>query len=692
MSDAAGLLAAADADRLAGRLAAAVTGYRRVLARGPGQGAAQGTTQETALTGLFAALDALDTPGTPEEAVARSNRAEALRRQGRLDVAEAEHRKALAWLPDFGGIRFNFAVLLHARGRTAEAAEQYRAAVRLMPAFAPAHSNLGAVLKELGGHAEAVAALREAVRLAPDLLAAWLNLGAVLKELGDPAGAARGFRAALALNPASAEAHANLAQICREAGDPPGAVAAFERALAIGLPDEGGVLAQLVQQRRHLCRWDGLAELSARLVRVVVGGATQQAHPWIFLGEGAGPAAELACARRYTAWRTRGVTPLPPVPTGQAKPRLRIGYLSADYHEHATAALIAELIERHDRARVEVIGYSYGPDDGGALRARLTRGFDRFVDLGLESHADAARRIRADGVDILVDLKGHTQSARPEIAAFRPAPVQAHWLGYPGSMGAGFIDYVIADAVTAPDALQPHFAERIVRLPGCYQPNDRSRAIAAPPSRAACGLPERGFVFCCFNSAYKIGPAVFDVWMRLLGAVPGSVLWLLESHPEAAGCLRREAAARGVDPARLVFSPRLPPARYLARYRLADLFLDTLPVGAHTTASDALWAGLPVLTVVGHAFAGRVGASLLRAVGLPELAMESLEAYAAAALRLANDPAALGALKTRLAAGRDGAVLWDTDRLARDLERAYAAMWAIHAAGERPQPIDVPEA
>jgi protein O-GlcNAc transferase len=682
VTDPAGLLAAADADRSAGRLDTAVAGYRHVLALVPGHGAA--------LAGLFAALDALGTPGSPEEAVARSNRAEALRRQGRLDLAEAEHRKALEWLPEFGGIRFNYGVLLHARGRTADAAEQYRAAVRLMPAFAPAHSNLGAVLKEMGGHAEAVGALREAVRLAPDLLAAWLNLGAVLKELGDAAGAARGFRSALALDPARAEAHANLAQLCREAGDLPGAVAAFGRALTIGLPDAGGVLAQLVQQRRHLCRWDGLDALSARLVRAVADGTTQQAHPWIFLGEGAGPAAELGCARRYTAWRTRGIAPLPPLYPCCPKPRLRIGYLSADYHDHATAALIAELIERHDRARVEVIGYSYGPDDGGALRARLARSFDRFVDIGCEPHAAAARRIRADGVDILVDLKGHTQSARPEIAAFRPAPVQAHWLGYPGSMGADFIDYVIADAVTAPDALQPHFAERIVRLPGCYQPNDRTRMIGETPTRAACGLPVRGVVFCCFNAPYKVNPAIFAVWMRLLASVPGSVLWLLEGHPEAAGNLRREAAARGVDPARLVFSPRLLPARYLARYRLADLFLDTLPVGAHTTASDALWAGLPVLTVLGDAFAGRVGASLLRAVGLPELAVESLADYEAAARRLAGDPAALAEIKNRLAARRESAVLWDTGRLASDLERAYAAMWTIHAAGDAPRPIDVP--
>lgn len=654
--------------------------WRRRLSERPGDGAA--------LAGLFAALDALGRAGTPEEAVARSNFGEALRRQGRAVEAEAHHRQAVAWLPGFGGNHFNLGVTLQALGRTREAAECYGEAARRMPAFAGASCNQGAMLRELGRLDEAEAALRRALATDAGLAAGWLNLAAVRRDRGDGEGAVRGFRNALALRPDLAEGHANLALALKEAGHLPESLPGFERALRLGLPDSGGVLAQLVQQRRHLARWDGLAALSERLVALVRQGATQQVHPWILLGEGVGPALERSCAERYSAWRTRGVLPAFPRRTERGE-RLRIGYLSADYHEHATALLIAELIERHDRARFEIVGCSYGPDDGGPMRARLLRGFDRFLDLSALSDEQAARRIHAAGIDLLVDLKGHTQLARPGIAAHRPAPVQAQWLGYPGTMGASFIDYVIADATVAPFERQADFSERIVHLPEVYQPNDRTRVLGPTPVRAACGLPDGAFVFGCFNAAYKIGPALFDRWCRILEAVPGSVLWLLASHPEVPGNLRREAAARGIAPERLVFAPRLPGPDHLARHRLADLFLDSGPVGAHTTAADALWAGLPVLTVQGDSFASRVGASLLRAVGLPELAVESWEAYEAAALRLASRPDELAALKGRLAAGRATAALFDTDRFARALESAFLAMWSLHARGEPPRAFSV---
>ncbi len=656
---------------------------RQALAASPGD--------VGALAGLFAALDALGEAGTPEEAVARSRLGESLRRQGRLAEAEAHHRRAVAWLPGFGGNHFNLGLTLQALGRLAEAVDAYGEAGRLMPALAAAPCNRGVLLRALGRLIEAETALRHAVALDATLVPAWLNLGSVLQGRGRLEQAAACYRTALALRPDLAEAHANLGLALRELGRIADSVPGFRRALSLGLPDAGGVLAQLVQQQRHLCRWDGLAERSAHLVEAVRSGATQQAHPWIFLGEGAGSALELTCAQRYSAWRTRTVPGNGFRHDRGARERLRIGYLSADYHEHATAALIAELIERHDRRRVEVIGYSYGADDGGAMRRRLVRAFDRFTDLSTMPHAEAAARIHADGVDILVDLKGHTQNARIEIPAHRPAPVQVQWLGYPGTVGAGFFDYVIGDPVVTPIDRQPHYAERIVQMPACYQPNDRSRPIGATPSRAACGLPERGTVFCCFNAAYKITPALFDVWCRLLAAVPGSVLWLLDSDAEVPGNLRREAVARGIAAERLVFSPRLPPSEYLARYRLADLFLDTTPVGAHTTASDALWAGLPVLSILGEGFAARVAASLLHAVGLPELAVGSLAGYEATALRLTRQPDALAALKARLADGRDRAPLFDTDRFARALERAYATMWAIHAAGDAPRAFAVAE-
>lgn len=635
---------------------------RRVLADKP--------ADEAALAALFAALDAARKPGTPQEAVARSNRAEFLRRKGLLTEAESEHRAAQRWLPGFGGIRFNLGVVLMELGRIEDAASAFEAAIQRMPEHAASYAALANALLALGRPAPAENAFGKALARDSGLTAAWLNRGNLRRETGRLAEAASDFRKALAIHPQLAEAHANLALVLKEAGDPAAAIPGFDRALRLGLPDEGGVLAQLVQQKRHLCRWDGLGGLSARLVALVRNGQTTQVHPWIFLGEGAGRELERACAEAYSAWRTRGVTPLPP-PRPRKSGRVRVAYLSGDFQEHATAVLIAELIERHDHDAFEIVGYSYGPDDGGPLRQRLRAGFDRFADVERMSARAIASAIRSDNIDVLIDLKGHTQGARPEILAYRPAPVQMTWLGYPGTTGLPGVDFVIADAVVAPRSHAGTYSERILHLPGSYQPNDRTRAIGVTPTRAACGLPEDAVVLCCFNAAYKINPAVFAVWMRLLRAVPGAVLWLLESHPEAAASLRRAAAGQGVDPARLVFAPRRAMPEYLAQYRIADLFLDTFPVGAHTTASDALWAGLPVVTVLGEAFAGRVGASLLRAVGLPELAMGSVTDYETAALRLAREPELRAMLRAKLADGRDRAPLWDTDGLARALEGLY---------------------
>ena len=367
--------------------------------------------------------------------------------------------------------------------------------------------------------------------------------------------------------------------------------------------------------------------------------------------------------------------------------RLRIGYLSSDFHDHATAYLIAELIERHDRDRFEIYGYSYGADPGGAMRARLVSAFDRFTDIDALPHRDAAARIRADDIDILVDLKGHTHRARPKILAFRPAPVQVNYLGFPGTMGAPFIDYIVADEFIVPRDRQMLFAEKLAYLPDCYQPNDTRREIAAAPGRAACGLPAQGFVFCAFNNSFKITPAFFAIWMRLLQQVPGSVLWLLESNALVRRNLGAAAVAAGVDPGRLVFAPMQPHGQHLARHRHADLFLDTLPCNAHTTASDALWAGLPVLTCVGETFAGRVAGSIVRAAGLAELATNSPRDYEAQALALARDPARLAGIRSRLGAGREKLPLFDMAKRTRDLEALYARMAEICRSGRPAAPI-----
>ena len=354
------------------------------------------------------------------------------------------------------------------------------------------------------------------------------------------------------------------------------------------------------------------------------------------------------------------------------------------------ACLIAELLERHDSARFEIIGVSCGPDDRSEMRARLVAAFDQFVDVRGKSDAEVARLLSELKVDIAVDLNGYTRDCRPGILAHRPAPIQVNYLGFPGTMGADFIDYIIADEVVLPFDQQRFYSERIVHLPDCCQPNDRRRQIAdRTPARAEVGLPEHGFVFCSFNNSWKITPEVFDVWMRLLKAIDGSVFWLREDAAVERN-LRKEAAARGIDPGRLIFAPPMKRLEdHLARHRLADLFLDTLPYNAHTTASDALWVGLPVLTCMGNAFAGRVAASLLNAIGLPELVTHSIEDYEALALRLAKDPSLLEGYRNRLATNRLTHPLFDTDRFRHHIEAAYLQMWEIWQRGEQPRSFAV---
>jgi predicted O-linked N-acetylglucosamine transferase (SPINDLY family) len=356
--------------------------------------------------------------------------------------------------------------------------------------------------------------------------------------------------------------------------------------------------------------------------------------------------------------------------------RLRIGYLSADFHQHATAYLAAGLFEQHDRSRFQVFAYSTGRHDNSPMRARLERAFDRFVDVHDQDPVVIADAIRRDAIDILVDLKGHTEGATPVVLARRPAPIQVHYLGYPGTLGGGLVDYLIGDPVVTPAEHAADYAEALAVLPDAYQINDRDRPIGATPSRGMLGLPEAGIVFCSFNQTYKINPAVFDAWMAILKAVPESVLWLLSraDGDPAMAHLQREAQARGVAPSRLVFAPRCPNPEHLARYRHADLFLDTWPYNAHTTASDALWVGCPVLTLEGATFAGRVASSLVSAAGLPELVAPSVEGYIAQAIALAGDADARSRLRAHLAGPGRASPLFDTRRTTRALEAAYETM------------------
>jgi len=570
----------------------------------------------------------------------------------------------------------NLGIQLQEAGRLEEALVASRRAVELRPDWPEAHNNLGNVYLKLGRLDEAALAYREAIRRRPAYPQALSNLGLALATVGRLEDAVTLYSHAIAADPAWPDAYHNLANTLTDLGRTGEALAAYRQAVALK-PDFAEALAALVHLQRHACDWDELAADERALLGAVRAGGARIAPLILMSLAGATAADHLAAARAWAApFAVPAESRLPPPPASVAGRRIRLGYLSADFHAHATATLTAELFEHHDRGRFEVFGYSLGPDDGSAMRRRLEAGFDHFIDLRNAAHFEAARRIRADGIDILVDLKGYTQNARPRILAYRPAPIQINWLGYPGSMGADFIDAILVDSVVAPAEDQQFYDERLIALPDCYQPNDSQRPIAAPPSRQACGLPEHGLVFCCFNNTFKLNPDFFDLWARLLAKVPGSVLWLLGANELVEANLRHQAAARGLDPDRLVFAPRLPLAEHLARYRIADLFLDVLPYNAHTTASDALWAGLPVLTVRGASFAGRVAASLLSAVGLPELIAETMAEYEVLALALAADSERRAALRHRLGQVRATAPLFDSRRFTAAIEAAFSGLWA----------------
>ncbi len=440
-------------------------------------------------------------------------------------------------------------------------------------------------------------------------------------------------------------------------------------------------MSQLTFLSGGLADWRERDERVQRFRAGVASGA-RNLSPFAFLSLPSTRAEQRQCAQTWAA-ELATVEPLPRRRV-LAGGRLRIGYLSGDFHSHATAFLAAGLFERHDRSRFEIFAYSTGLDDGTPMRARLVQAFDRFVDVrGLHPVA-IADAIRSDTIDILVDLKGHTEGALPLVLARRPAPIQVHYLGYPGTLAAGLVDFLIGDRFVTPPEHAADYAESIALLPDSYQINDRERPIGETPPREALGLPADGIVFASFNQTYKINPDVFDAWMAILRAVPDSVLWLLarrDDHP-AIGNLRREAQARGVDPARLVFAAHRPNPAYLALYRHADLFLDTWPYNAHTTASDALWAGCPVLTVLGETFAGRVGASLLNAVGLPELVTTSIEQYIAKAVALAGDPTTRARLRAHLAGPGRSSALFDTARTTSALESAYLRMAEQYREGQ----------
>ena len=569
------------------------------------------------------------------------------------------------------------------QGRFDDAQRLIGEAVKINPHSPDAFYNRGCALQHLQRHEEALVSFDRALALKPDYGDALTNRGATLLALKNHAEAIASFDRALALQPHDAEAMSNRATTLFEMRRYDESSAAYER-LVTAAPQFPYGTGNLVLARAYCCDWRNFAQDRARITAELrAGKAAMSPHATTLILDNAED--QLRSARRWVADRC----PPSPSPLWRGEiyrhDRIRVAYLSADFHAHATAFLIAGVLEHHDRSRFETIALSFGPDDASEMRARLMRGCDRLVDVRTKSDSEIAMMVRQWEVDIAVDLKGFTQDSRPGIFVHRAAPVQVNYLAHPGTMGAGYMDYIVADRMVIPPEHRSAYSEKIVYLPETYQANDSARRVAErAPSRAEAGLPGSGFVFASFNNSYKITPAVFDVWMRLLRAIDGSVLWLLQDNETATANLKREAEARGVEPRRLIFARRVDVAEHLARQRLADLFLDTLPCTAHTTASDALWVGLPVLTVLGTTFAGRVAASLLHAIGLPELVTSSLADYETLALSLARDPAALSRLKAKLQDNRLVYPLFDTARFTRNLESAYEAMWNRTQRGEPP--------
>ena len=610
-----------------------------------------------------------------------NNHGNVLNELGRYVEAAQSYRQAIDLKPDYAQAYNNLGLAVKKIGQLQQALSHYDQAVSSEPTFAQAYNNRGIVLKELGRFEEALKSYEQSIEIEPRSVQTYINHALLLKAMRRPEQALDSLSLCLAFNTQHAQLFCEIGILQQELNQITAAIESYKKALSLS-PSLEYIPGILQQAKMYLCDWSefeqGLQELNFKIVD-----GQKVTTPFSYLSLNDSLSLQKLVNEVWTADKYPEKDSLGPVVRASPSERIRLGYYSADFHNHATAYLMAELFELHDKECFELIAFSFGPIRSDSMRARLTNSFDRFIEVGHIPDIEVAKLSREMGIDIAIDLKGYTGEARPGIFAYRAAPIQVGYIGYPSTMAADYMDYLIADHVLVPEASQRYYAEKIVYMPHSYQVNDGSRQIATTTyTRSQLGLPEKGFVYCCFNNNYKITPKGFDGWMRILNQVAGSVLWLLEDNPEAAKNLRKEARARGIDPDRLIFAPRMSLPEHLARHRLADLFLDTLPYNAHTTASDALWAGLPVLTCPGESFASRVAASLVHAVGLPELITRDQADYEGQAVKFAQNPEKLAAVKIRLEQNRLSSPLFDTKQFTCHLESAYLAMIDRYRAQE----------
>lgn len=566
----------------------------------------------------------------------------------------------------------------------------YEKAIELNSNCLEAYSNRGVALQELSKWGEAIESFDMAITLKPDYAEAYSNKGVSLQKLRKIPEALICYNKALELSPNYAEAYSNKGSALKELKDWSSAIICYEKALELK-PNIPYLQGMLLHAKMKVCDWTSFdSEFLALQQQILNNSRASVSFPVLSM-----PTTLLEQRRVAEIWVSDKHPEnklLGPIERGVKNSKIRIGYYSADFHNHATSYLMAELFERHDKSKFELIGFSFGPNQQDEMRLRVSKAFDKFLDVTLMSDLEVAKLSRELGVDIAVDLKGLTHEARMGIFAYRAAPVQVSYLGYPGTSGASYIDYLVADKTVIPLESRPYYSEKIVYMPDSYQVNDQKKTLSKHIfSKAELGLPEDAFVFCCFNNNFKITPQVFASWVRILKSIEGSVLWLFEDNPTASLNLKNWAKASGLDPSRLIFASQMDLPRHLSRHKCADLFLDTLPYNAHTTASDALWSGLPVITCKGESFASRVAASLLFAINLPELVTSDLTEYENLAIELANNPLKLKLIKDKLNAAKLTAPLFNTELFCKNIEAAYVYMHDRFIANLAPDHISVHE-
>ena len=605
------------------------------------------------------------------------------------DFIQAEHKfiKSLELIPDRASTLTNLSAVQLKLKKHSEARASAQKAISVESDNSEAYLNLGAIEKDLKNFESAVKFFDKALSLKPGYAEAWSNKGNILNELKRYDEAIAHFDKALSLKPDYAEAWSSKGNTLNELKKHAESAKCYQKALDLNFEDSY-LLGEVHHQMMLGCDWSDYEKKINEIFHLVNKGR-KGAEPFGFQGIASSESLLKNCAEIYSSDKFPALDNLSKF-SQYGHHKIRIGYLCGEFRNHATSILMTRVWELHDESKFEIFAFDNGWDDGSDYRHRITGAFSKLFNISKLSDLDTAKLIKQNEIDILINLNGFFGFARQAVFSYKPAPIQVNYLGFPGTIGSKYIDYIIADKVVLPEDSKIHYIEKIAYLPNSYQANDDQRKISDRQfTREELGLPETGFIFCCFNNNYKITPTTFDSWMRILKAVEGSVLWLLADNPISKVNLIREADARGIESSRLVFAERLPISEHLARHKLADLFIDTLPYNAHTTTSDALWAGLPVLTFKGNTFPGRVAASLLRAVGLPDLVTTNQEDYEVLAIELAKNPKKLADIKLKLAKNRLTNPLFDTPLFTKNLETAYIKMMERYLADLQPDHISI---